>query len=54
MEACRTPIQTGDIIGRPCRDCGHANILHPSPLANPTLEACIICELVILKKEWSE
>lgn len=44
---CRRPVAAGDLIGTPCPDCGHTNLIHPGT-HNPALECCVICELVAI------
>lgn len=45
MEPCTNRTSAGDWIGAVCEHCGHTNVVHPGP-HNPTLIACVICELV--------
>lgn len=42
---CTRPTTAGEMIGDPCTDCGHTNVVHPGRL-NPALTACVLCELV--------
>ena len=44
MDACTTAPTPGDIIGEPCEDCGHTNVVHPGR-HNPSLDACALCRL---------
>lgn len=39
---CHASTSTADVIGAPCRECGHTNLAHPGN-HNPTLDACAIC-----------
>jgi len=42
---CTTHIRPGEMAGAPCAACGHCNLLHPG-YVNPTIKACVLCELV--------
>ena len=42
-----------DIIGAPCPQCGHTNMLHPGT-ANPSLEACALCTVLGYQSETSK
>lgn len=44
FQVCHHVMGGGDIVGQPCRSCGHTDIAHPS-YANPGLAACAICLL---------
>lgn len=44
-EVCTLGSGSTDVIGAGCRNCGHTNMLHPQPFANPALSECVICRL---------
>jgi hypothetical protein len=43
-EPCRVGVVAGQVVTRPCPNCGHVQLLHPGP-HNPALRACLICEV---------
>lgn len=45
--ACTTPTPAGEVLGKPCPDCGHTNLAHPGA-SNPSLSVCVICEMLSL------
>lgn len=46
MEACRTRVVHGEVVGKPCDDCGHIKLLHPG-VSNPELEECLVCQIEV-------
>jgi hypothetical protein len=52
-EICRNPTRVGDIVGKPCKECGHANIVHPGP-GTPAITQCLLCEMVALIDTYKE
>lgn len=45
MAVCRVKTEPGGMIGTACKQCGHQTLLHGGA-ANPSLDACLACELV--------
>ena len=41
---CTARFGPDDLIGTPCANCGHTNVVHLS-LGNPSLTECILCRL---------
>ena len=47
---CTRSTGGSDRIGAACPDCGHTNLVHPQAYANPSLTACVICELLAARE----
>lgn len=45
IEICRERTNAGEILGEPCRLCGHTNVVHPGVI-NPALTECVLCRLL--------
>lgn len=43
-EPCQKVPIAGSIIGAPCFDCGHTNMVHPGS-HNPAITVCVLCEM---------
>jgi hypothetical protein len=50
MDICHWGTSMDEVIGAPCDNCGHTNLVHPGP-QNPSLTACAICEMLAAKAE---
>lgn len=44
---CTKRVQASDLVGILCKECLHTTMVHPG-YPNPTLEACVICEMLDL------
>lgn len=41
---CRAGVSPGQMIGVPCPNCGHTDLVHPG-VHNPAISACLVCLL---------
>ena len=41
---CRAGVWPGQLIGLPCSNCGHNNLVHPGS-HNPAIDECLLCAL---------
>lgn len=41
---CRSGISAGMMIGIPCPNCGHTDLVHPGG-HNPAISSCLLCLL---------
>lgn len=46
-DVCRHYIGPDQVIGTPCPNCGHADLVHPG-FPNPSLEECVVCRLLLV------
>jgi hypothetical protein len=53
FEPCPWRTRPSDVIGEPCKNCGHSNLVHPGH-ANPDLQVCVICELLYTRIKLEE
>jgi uncharacterized OB-fold protein len=47
-EICRRTAVSGEVVGQPCPDCGHVNVVHYRT------DACAVCRLEALADDYEQ